>query len=508
IKEVDGPAIDDSAVQISDATCLAPIGSIKNLKVTGAGKLFYVWRNANREIVSEDLDADNLPEGSYILQVFDESSCGVLESKAFVIKTLDKLELNDQNAVSSPTSCNSATGSIKGITHKGATIFKWLDQDNAVVGNAMELTGVAAGTYRLIISNDLNCTQESRAFTINVAATVYPVYDITLKPSTCNRLDGTININFGTGTPPTEIRVVDQNEVTIGNTSALKNLKPGKYKIYFKNVGECETFYKEVEIEEIPALLLNVGGMSVKNDDCGQGEGYIKGINISGGMAPYTYRWVETISGIGLSTLDLSNLHAGNYRLTVSDASSCIVATDAITILDEGTYVEAPFVDPISACPGTSIKVKARHQQSGSGTYSLYEGATIQPVSTNITGEFKIVADPARSYSLSYKLGLCESVRVPLKLDLSGVVLRIPNTFSPNGDGINDVWSIPDVDKYSNLTISVFNRNGQKVYTGNGTDKPFDGSLNGSILSAGTYFYIIDMKGACGNLTGSVTILK
>lgn len=508
IENVNGPVIDDSAVQLNNATCVGAIGSIKNLKVTGTGNLIYVWRDANGVKIGGNINIDQLAEGTYKLEVYDESACGKVESAAFVIKALDKLELNDQYAVSTPTNCNSSTGSIKGIIQTGATTFKWLDEDNKVVGNGLELTGVSAGTYHLIISNALNCTQESKSFKIDVAATVFPDYNVSLSPSTCDQFNGSIKIDFGTNIPPNQIRVADQADVTVGNTSVIENLKPGNYKIYFKNNGECESFYKQIQITQVPMLAINVNGLSAQDDNCGQGKGHIMGVTVTGGLPPYNYRWVENTSGASFSSLNLANLRAGNYRLTVRDVNNCVVVTDAVVLQDAGAFVEAPLVDPISACPGTSVTVTAKHQQLEAGTFSLFKGTSTAPLSTNKTGDFMVVADPAVSYFVSYKLGQCESVRVPVALDFDGVKLRIPNSFSPNGDGINDVWIIQDLDKYSYVSISVFNRNGQKVYTGNGKDKPFNGIWNGSTLSVGTYYYVIGIKGSCGNLTGSVTILK
>jgi hypothetical protein len=137
-----------------------------------------------------------------------------------------------------------------------------------------------------------------------------------------------------------------------------------------------------------------------------------------------------------------------------------------------------PSLDPVGACPGTSTTVKAKHQQLELGIFSIFNGTSTAPVSTNKTGEFTIIADPAVFYFLSYKMGQCESVRVPVALNFNGLTLRIPNTFSPNGDGVNDVWQIHDLNKYTSVSISVFNRNGQKVYAGNGHGKPFDSIWN------------------------------
>ena len=85
----------------------------------------------------------------------------------------------------------------------------------------------------------------------------------------------------------------------------------------------------------------------------------------------------------------------------------------------------------------------------------------------------------------------------------------VPNAFSPNGDGINDLWQINYLSSYANVTVQVFNRYGQQVYASTGYSTPWDGTLNGKPLPVGTYYYIIDRKVAgAGKLTGSVTIIR
>jgi gliding motility-associated-like protein len=83
----------------------------------------------------------------------------------------------------------------------------------------------------------------------------------------------------------------------------------------------------------------------------------------------------------------------------------------------------------------------------------------------------------------------------------------IPNAFSPNGDGINDVWRIDYLDSYQGATVDIFNRYGQKVYSSLGYSTPWNGKYNGKTLPVGTYYYIINPKNGRQILSGSVTII-
>lgn len=74
---------------------------------------------------------------------------------------------------------------------------------------------------------------------------------------------------------------------------------------------------------------------------------------------------------------------------------------------------------------------------------------------------------------------------------------KIPNAFSPNGDGINDKWIINGLETFYGNTVDVFNRYGQVVYHAEGYDnssRVWDGTINGKPLPLGTYYYIINPK--------------
>jgi gliding motility-associated-like protein len=88
-------------------------------------------------------------------------------------------------------------------------------------------------------------------------------------------------------------------------------------------------------------------------------------------------------------------------------------------------------------------------------------------------------------------------------------VPKIPNVFTPNGDGTNDVWEIGYLAQYQGATVEVYNRYGQIVLQmQNGYTKPWDGKMNGQPLPVGTYYYIINPKNGLDKMAGSVTIIR
>ncbi len=87
--------------------------------------------------------------------------------------------------------------------------------------------------------------------------------------------------------------------------------------------------------------------------------------------------------------------------------------------------------------------------------------------------------------------------------------LSIVNTFTPNGDGINDYWTITNMDDYPKATVSVFDRDGQMVFQSIGYGKPWDGTDGGKKVPPGTYYYMIDfMPENIPRLSGWVLVVR
>ena len=70
----------------------------------------------------------------------------------------------------------------------------------------------------------------------------------------------------------------------------------------------------------------------------------------------------------------------------------------------------------------------------------------------------------------------------------------IPNTFTPNNDGINDTWNVTALDTYPQALTQIYDRYGGIVFNSIGYAKPWDGTYNNKRVPTGTYYYLIDLK--------------
>ena len=85
---------------------------------------------------------------------------------------------------------------------------------------------------------------------------------------------------------------------------------------------------------------------------------------------------------------------------------------------------------------------------------------------------------------------------------------EVPNSFTPNGDGVNDTWNVKYLESYPDAMVHIFNRYGEKLFQIVNYLTPWDGTKNGSDLPVGTYYYIINPRNGRKIISGSVTIIR
>ncbi len=84
----------------------------------------------------------------------------------------------------------------------------------------------------------------------------------------------------------------------------------------------------------------------------------------------------------------------------------------------------------------------------------------------------------------------------------------IPNTFTPNNDGVNDVWNIKNLDRYPDCVMDIYNRYGAQMFHSVGYSTAWDGRFNGQNVPVGTYYYVLNLKDGTKNYGGYVTVIR
>lgn len=176
-----------------------------------------------------------------------------------------------------------------------------------------------------------------------------------------------------------------------------------------------------------------------------------------------------------------------------------------------------PKIQTVTVLPLPSAKAGA-DQVILEGGQALLGAGTIEPgltykwsPSTGLDRDDVLnpVAAPVRD--ITYRLRVKTAGGCIAEDEVAVKVLRnpeIPNTFSPNGDGLNDEWKIRYLDSYPLATIKIYNRYGDLVFTATSGIKSWNGKHQGKDVPVGTYYYVIDPRNGRKIITGSVTLLR
>jgi gliding motility-associated-like protein len=179
--------------------------------------------------------------------------------------------------------------------------------------------------------------------------------------------------------------------------------------------------------------------------------------------------------------MPLSTVTPAPLTVTVHDATRVYgAANPAFTVTYSG-FVNNENVSQLTKLPDVTTIATAL---SAAGQYPITAAGAV-----------------AANYSFTYMPGV-------LTIEPSSVVtstLTIPNTFTPNGDGINDVWDIQGLDETA--LIKIFSRYGTMLYQSKGYATPWSGTYHEKKLPAGTYYYIITTKKNTQTFSGAVTII-
>jgi len=110
-----------------------------------------------------------------------------------------------------------------------------------------------------------------------------------------------------------------------------------------------------------------------------------------------------------------------------------------------------------------------------------------------------------------------EPVVIPDKEDVDGegnIIREIPiepfifNVFTPDGDGVNDTWGVPDLKLFPDTRVEVYDRNGKLLFFTDNAEKRWDATFEDKKVPVGTYFWVVENKTTGDVKRGVLTILR
>jgi gliding motility-associated-like protein len=303
--------------------------------------------------------------------------------------------------------------------------------------------------------------------------------------------DGVISLSGFGGTKP---YTYSTDNINFNNTVGFANLPEGSYTFYIKDANACLND-TTIKLTGYPHILYN--NVDVKDPSCfGFKDGMIT-LNMAGGVPPFTY---QLTGGATQTDNHFDSLKQGTYAIRIKDSKGCYKDT-TIMLLQPDKLVLKTTVIP-NDCEGLD---------DGGGVEVTVTGGT-QPYSYLWTTNPPNTASGIHGISNGKYLVYvhddhsCQDSALALVAYDNCCKPFIPDAFTPNGDGRNDVYRVMFKGDMKLIGFSIFNRFGQRVFYTTDTKASWDGTFNGIKQDMGTYMYYI--KAICGNKGDNVVEFK
>ncbi|TDD73924.1 gliding motility-associated C-terminal domain-containing protein [Flavobacterium caseinilyticum] len=466
-----------------------------------------------------------------------------------VANVLSNDTLNGVAVLPSQVNTTFVSSTNAGITLSGTTV--------------MVAAGTPAGSYSLVYSiceilNPTNCDTATVTVTVNAAAIVAnddagtAVNGSAGGTAVANVLSNdTLN---GVAVDPAQVNTTFVSStnagITLSGTSVLvaAGTPVGSYTLVY-NI--CEIL-NPTNCDQANVTVIVTGANIVANDDAGNAvNGSTGGTAVTNVLSNDTLNGVavlpaqvnttfvsSTNAGITLSgttVLVAAGTPAGSYTLVYSiceilNPTNCDQANVTVTVTGANIVANDDVGNEVNGSEGGTAltNILSNDTLNGAAVIAAQVNTTfVSSTNTGITlsGTSVLVAagTPSGTYTLIYQIceilnpTNCDQATVSVIVTAPGIVLgcgtvTVHNAFSPNGDGINEVFTIDNIDDtlcYPENTVSIYNRWGVLVYETSGynnNDKAFRGVSEGrstisqsSGLPTGTYFYILNYTSIDGN---------
>ena len=463
-------------INILNASCFgASTGKMSVNASGGISPYTYTWSNAQTGDTASGLSA-----GTYTVTIKDLNSCTVTVTDT--IKQPSPLVLVSG---SSAATCGN-NGSANVVVTGGTPLYTYNWSGGA--GNAATVYGLNKGTYTVTVTDSHGCTDTASTVIDTIGQTATIKASINVLCNGGNTGSATVSVIVG------DTSLYGYLWYPSGETNATATgLSAGIDSVYVTYLGNlCQVKVYDT-IKQPPALT------SVIKYTLECGNRVIASDSSAGGVPAYTYFWSPS-GGSGPT----ANIGSGSYTLTVTDKNNC---TNVVPLVAPTTDPVANFkVVPDTVLPGDSVKFVNLSTGATSWYWTFGEGGSstdsLPSYVYNNGGSFVVWL------KVTNAMGCSDSIAVTIYVK-EGII--VPNVFTPNGDGINDVFHV-NAYGVNNYKIDIYDRWGLLIFEGTGPDNDWTGrTMAGEQVSGGVYYYIItatDNKGKSFNTKGFVELIR
>ncbi len=346
-----------------------------------------------------------LPPGTYIFTVTTTNGCTASDTVTLVNAAPFTVNVPD-------TTINSCSGNVNNATLTATTtggtpnfVFDWSNSQHTTT-----ITGLSAGTYTVTVTDSLGCTAtDAGSVIVNSNA---PTLNGAITNAVCSATNGTIIVSLNGGTNP--ITYTWTNNLPDNDTAT--GLAPGTYSVTATDVNGCSASGSYTVGQTNP---VSFGTPVIVPAGCGQSNGSIV-VVLNGATEPITYTWTA-----GLPNNDtVSNLSAGTYAVTATDANGCSATASYSVNPSSALAIDSSNVSPVTCTGLGSITV---YPSGGSGvyTYTWTGGLTGNPATGVVAGSYSVtVTDQGGCSASAYYIvgntpcGDCPAVATNNNVDL------------------------------------------------------------------------------------------
>jgi hypothetical protein len=356
----------------TSSTCGQNNGSVA-LNVTGNnGTPTYTWSNS-----ATTANLTNVGPGTYTVTVNDGGCVTVTQAVLTNTGTGVTITASATNAA-----CGSADGSVSTTVTGGSGTLTYSWSNSA--GNVSGISNVSSGTYSVTVT-DGTCSASTTAFVGNTGG---PTAGATATPVSCNGgANGGATATATGGTPG--YTYLWSNS---GNTAAISGLTAGSYTVTITDASSCVAT-AVVTVSQPNAIVPTVTTTPVS---CFNGANGSATVSATGGTGNLGYSWTG-----GGSTTTITNLVAGSYCVTVTDANSCSVSS--CQAIANPAQLTATATPTHVTCNGLSNGGAAVTVAGGTGTltYSWSNSATTTSIANLPAGAYTVTVTDANTCSIS-----------------------------------------------------------------------------------------------------------
>ncbi|MCC7301592.1 MAG: gliding motility-associated C-terminal domain-containing protein [Bacteroidia bacterium] len=378
--------------------------------VGGTAPYSYSWTDPFGQFTPQ---ATGLCAGTYTVTVTDANGCFTTQSV-----TITATPPIVVTSALTPPSCGMCNGQIVLTPTGGTAPYTYIWNNGQTTAS---VTGICAGLYQVTITDANGCSQ---TFNIPVSNPGAPTPNVTIvNPPCSNTCTGSATAAPTGGTAPYTYNWLPGGQTT----SSINGLCPGTYYVQVIDANGCIT----TDTVVISAPTQIQGNPMIIHTDCGACQGSIT-MSPSGGTAPYTYLWLPG----NQVTAGISNLCAGVYTVTITDANGC---TESYTI--PVTNVNGPSVSLTTVnltCNSGCIGSATATVSGGTPPYSYNwsNGGTTSSITGLCSGTYTLTVIDANN---------CSTLVVATITGPPAILFSAPVVVQPlcNGDCNGSVTALP-----------------------------------------------------------------